>query len=75
MRIEKQPKEKTIIFQTAIDVNVASPSQCGRNSSGSINITGLENQFEAQPGEFPHMCVIYREQKGYRTFVGKYGQK
>ena len=40
-------------------------SQCGRNASGVLTFTGTdksftEPQYEAQPGEFPHMCVIFR---------------
>ena len=46
-------------------------SQCGRNASGVLRFTGTdksftEAQYEAQPGEFPHMCVIFRsEQSSY----------
>ena len=40
-------------------------SQCGRNASGYLTFSGSDKsftavQYEAQPGEFPHMCVIFR---------------
>ena len=36
-------------------------AQCGRNGTGKIVLSGIENDSNtAQPGEFPHMCVIYR---------------
>ena len=49
--------------------------QCGRNASGSIVITGTDSSydgfdFEAQPGEFPHMCIIFRFSDGYRQYLG-----
>lgn len=45
-------------------------AQCGR-SSARLKITGQKAEDRnAQPGEFPHMCVIYRY-KGYqRVFIG-----
>ena len=50
-------------------------AQCGRNASGSLTFTGGDqsfegNEFEAQPGEFPHTCVIYRFTQGARQYVG-----
>ena len=35
------------------------------NNNNNINVSGTDKsftaaQYEAQPGEFPHMCVIYR---------------
>jgi len=51
-------------------------SQCGRNASGVLTFTGTdksftEPQYEAQPGEFPHMCVIYRKINGrQKTYLG-----
>ena len=50
-------------------------SQCGRNASGSLVITGVDdsyegNQFEAQPGEFPHACIIFTYFNGYRNYIG-----
>ena len=35
-------------------------STCGRNASGILLLSGSEDPSLAQPGEFPHMCVIYR---------------
>ena len=35
--------------------------QCGRNGTGKLVLSGIEDDpTTAQPGEFPHMCVIYR---------------
>ena len=34
--------------------------QCGRNGAGRLLISGSDDPTLAQPGEFPHMCVIYR---------------
>jgi len=50
-------------------------SQCGRNASGTLTFTGQDESFlafdvQAQPGEFPHMCVIFREVQGYNQYVG-----
>jgi len=45
-------------------------SQCGR-SSPTIKVTGQEDDSQnADPGEFPHMCVIYRFEQGHRIYVG-----
>ena len=33
---------------------------CGRNGSGRLLLSGSDDPSLAQPGEFPHMCVIYR---------------
>ena len=33
---------------------------CGRNGTGGLILTGTDDLATAQPGEFPHMCVIYR---------------
>ena len=33
---------------------------CGRNGTGGLVLTGIDDPSTAQPGEFPHMCVIYR---------------
>eukprot|EP00092_Neocalanus_flemingeri_P108399 GFUD01139220.1.p1 GENE.GFUD01139220.1~~GFUD01139220.1.p1 ORF type:complete len:549 (+),score=122.63 GFUD01139220.1:95-1741(+) len=44
-------------------------SQCGR-ASPALKITGQAgNTLDAQPGEFPHMCVVYRFEKGQRIYV------
>jgi len=44
-------------------------TQCGRSSS-NLKITGLDdNSLDAQPGEFTHMCVIYRFEQGQRIYV------
>merc|ERR1712110_626618 len=50
-------------------------SQCGRNASGVLRFTGTDKsftaaQYEAQPGEFPHMCVIFRIIGRQKTYVG-----
>jgi len=56
-RLRNQPKEKGL-------------AQCGR-SSPSLQITGRDKESkDAQPGEFPHMCVIYRFEQGHRIYVG-----
>ena len=34
--------------------------RCGRNGAGRLNISGSDDPTLAQPGEFPHMGVIYR---------------
>merc|ERR1711915_235533 len=45
-------------------------SQCGR-ASAVLTITGKDRDSqEANPGEFPHMCVIYRFEQGQRIYVG-----
>eukprot|EP00090_Calanus_glacialis_P017552 TRINITY_DN2728_c0_g1_i9.p1 TRINITY_DN2728_c0_g1~~TRINITY_DN2728_c0_g1_i9.p1 ORF type:complete len:527 (-),score=114.06 TRINITY_DN2728_c0_g1_i9:161-1741(-) len=45
-------------------------ARCGR-SSPTLTITGqASNSQEAQPGEFPHMCVVYRFEQGQRIYVG-----
>jgi len=45
-------------------------AKCGR-SSPALEITGQEKDTkDAQPGEFPHMCVIYRFEQGHRIYVG-----
>merc|ERR1711892_1336885 len=45
-------------------------SQCGRSAS-NLKITGQDKDSQdAQPGEFPHMCVVYRFEKGQRIYVG-----
>jgi len=52
------------------EVKASGYSQCGRSSSG-LKITGLDKDSQdAQPGEFPHMCVIYRFEQGQRIYVG-----
>ena len=47
-----------------VNANLSSPlsdwSSCGRNASGILVLSGSEDSSLAQPGEFPHMCVIYR---------------
>ena len=35
-------------------------SSCGRNGTGRLLLSGSDDPSLAQPGEFPHMCVIYR---------------
>ena len=35
-------------------------SSCGRNGTGRLLLSGSDDLTLAQPGEFPHMCVIYR---------------
>ena len=35
-------------------------SRCGRNGTGRLVLSGSDDPTLAQPGEFPHMCVIYR---------------
>ena len=35
-------------------------------NEGSLN----NYNSRAQPGEFPHMCVIYREREGFNDYVG-----
>jgi len=45
-------------------------TRCGR-SSPTLTVTGQDiNSQEAQPGEFPHMCVVYRFDNGQRIYVG-----
>jgi len=49
--------------------------QCGRNASGSIKLTGTDASYdgfdyEAQPGEFPHMCIMFKLSDGYRQYLG-----
>jgi len=44
-------------------------SKCGRIDDENIKLTGTDEN-TAQPGEFPHMCVIYRFEKGQRIYVG-----
>jgi len=46
--------------------------QCGR-SQVKISLSGLPDDVDktsAQPGEFPHMCIVYRDQKGSRSYLG-----
>jgi len=43
---------------------------CGRNGTGGLILTGTDDLATAQPGEFPHMCVIYRIISGQRVYVG-----
>ena len=51
-------------------------SQCGRNASGSVlTITGDDGsagapETESQPGEFPHMCVIFQQKEGFKDYIG-----
>jgi len=42
---------------------------CGRNGSGRLLLSGSDDPSLAQPGEFPHMCVIYRIQSGQRVYL------
>jgi len=45
--------------------------ECGR-SQVKLSFSGIsasEQDTTAQPGEFPHMCVIYRIVKGSRTYL------
>merc|ERR1711936_1077265 len=56
-------------------VNNGDYSQCWRNASGILTFSGTDKsftaaQYEAQPGEFPHMCVIYRILQGQKAYVG-----
>jgi len=44
--------------------------ECGRTST-RLKITGQNpKDRNAQPGEFPHMCAIYRFQGAKRTYIG-----
>ena len=50
-------------------------SHCGRNASGYLVLTGEDEsyrgrQYEAQPGEFPHTCIVYRVVNVYRNYIG-----
>ena len=51
-------------------------SQCGRNASGKVlTITGDDGSLgapetESQPGEFPHMCVIFQQREGFKDYIG-----
>ena len=40
---------------------------CGRTGSG-LKVTG-DDKTSAQPGEFPHMCVVYKFEGGQRSYV------
>merc|ERR1711953_873089 len=44
-------------------------SSCGRNGTGRLLLSGSDDPSLAQPGEFPHMCVIYRIQGGQRIYL------
>ena len=45
-------------------------AQCGRSSS-ELKITGQDEKYlNAQHGEFPHMCVIYRLEQGQKVYIG-----
>jgi len=46
----------------------AAYAQCGR-SSPALNITASLTFSDAQPGEYPHMCAVYRLKQGQRTYV------
>ena len=44
--------------------------RCGRTvQQGKVTVTGGVDD-QAQPAEFPHMCVIFRKQGGQRVYVG-----
>jgi hypothetical protein len=46
-------------------------AQCGRSSSSALKITGQDEKYlNAQPGEFSHMCVIYRLEKDKKVYIG-----
>ena len=43
---------------------------CGRNPlKGGLSITGQNDPLFAKPGEFPHMCIIYKKTGGTRVYV------
>ena len=65
-QFQKPPSKPTPTAGTPSDPKEPSDpttdwAQCGRNGKGRIVLSGIENDSNtAQPGEFPHMCVIYR---------------
>lgn len=44
-------------------------NKCGRNGTGTLTLSGSDDPTLAQPGEFPHMCIIYRVVSGQRVYV------
>jgi len=47
-------------------------SECGRSLEAGLKISGgdFDKKKKAQPGEFPHMCIIYKMVSGVREYVG-----
>ena len=74
----RQPdyEEYDIFADPSPQVPVDEFSQCGRNASGSVlTITGDDGsagapETESQPGEFPHMCVIFQQKEGFKDYIG-----
>merc|ERR1712130_131441 len=62
------PKTKTVKSLT-VAKEVVEFSKCGRTAKAHITLTGLAPD-QAQLGEFPHMCVLFRTQGGQRVYVG-----
>ena len=44
---------------------------CGRNDSAEVlTLSALSVERASQPGEFPHMCIIYKKFQGQSLFIG-----
>ena len=44
---------------------------CGRNDSAEVlTLSALSVERASQPGEFPHMCIIYKRFQGIFIFIG-----
>jgi len=65
--IEDRPvdeKQRREVKEEAIEF-----SKCGRSPKTHITLTGLGPD-QAQLGEFPHMCVLFRTENRQRVYVG-----
>jgi len=70
-RVERPEIEAPVedkLEETVIEEEVEF-SKCGRSPKAHITLTGLAPD-QAQIAEFPHMCVLFRTQKGQRVYVG-----